>query len=165
MFWPQLQSHGWEHDNLFRLHAVSEFDGKKRSCRKRLSHHNARRRKSQGVFPLNPERVVYGKHRHHSLLTYTMFSSFDGNVNVKCLLLQIKSLHGVPLMIQSLHRWKLALPWASREAMALRRSSCLLVPITLYLRIKPQQGRTSFILVFCTSSLIFLIYMGLVDNL
>ncbi|KAJ0257888.1 SBP domain-containing protein [Hirschfeldia incana] len=42
-----------------RLHAVSEFDGKKRSCRKRLSHHNARRRKSQGVFPLNPERVVY----------------------------------------------------------------------------------------------------------
>ena len=41
----------------FRLHAVSEFDEKKRSCRKRLSHHNARRRKSQGMFPLNPERV------------------------------------------------------------------------------------------------------------
>ncbi|KAF3607088.1 hypothetical protein DY000_02047120 [Brassica cretica] len=30
-----------------RLHAVSEFDEKKRSCRKRLSHHNARRRKPQ----------------------------------------------------------------------------------------------------------------------
>ncbi|KAL0700067.1 hypothetical protein Bca4012_056189 [Brassica carinata] len=40
-----------------RLHAVSEFDEKKRSCRKRLSHHNARRRKPQGVFSLNPERV------------------------------------------------------------------------------------------------------------
>ncbi|ESQ34125.1 hypothetical protein EUTSA_v10007882mg [Eutrema salsugineum] len=40
-----------------RFHAVSEFDEKKRSCRKRLSHHNARRRKPQGVFPLNPERM------------------------------------------------------------------------------------------------------------
>ncbi|XP_018438765.1 squamosa promoter-binding-like protein 10 isoform X2 [Raphanus sativus] len=44
-----------------RLHAVSEFDEKKRSCRKRLSHHNARRRKPQGVFPLNPERDCNGR--------------------------------------------------------------------------------------------------------
>ena len=44
---------------------MSEFDEKKRSCRKRLSHHNARRRKPQGVFPFNPDRV-YGKNRLHS---------------------------------------------------------------------------------------------------
>ncbi|PPS06078.1 hypothetical protein GOBAR_AA14566 [Gossypium barbadense] len=30
-----------------RFHALSEFDEKKRSCRRRLSHHNARRRKPQ----------------------------------------------------------------------------------------------------------------------
>ncbi|CAA7034433.1 unnamed protein product [Microthlaspi erraticum] len=50
-----------------RLHAVSEFDEKKRSCRKRLSHHNARRRKPQGMFPLNPERV-YDRRQHTSML-------------------------------------------------------------------------------------------------
>ncbi|KAF8107926.1 hypothetical protein N665_0116s0130 [Sinapis alba] len=50
-----------------RLHAVSEFDEKKRSCRKRLSHHNARRRKPQGVFPLNPERV-YNRRQHTNML-------------------------------------------------------------------------------------------------
>ncbi|KAF8075635.1 hypothetical protein N665_1075s0014 [Sinapis alba] len=50
-----------------RLHAVSEFDEKKRSCRKRLSHHNARRRKSQGVFPLNPERV-YDQRQHTNIV-------------------------------------------------------------------------------------------------
>ncbi|EOA37897.1 hypothetical protein CARUB_v10009364mg [Capsella rubella] len=50
-----------------RFHAVSEFDEKKRSCRKRLSHHNARRRKPQGVFPLNPERV-YDRRQHTSML-------------------------------------------------------------------------------------------------
>ena len=44
---------------------MSEFDETKRSCRKRLSHHNARRRKSQGVFPFNPDRV-YGKNLLHS---------------------------------------------------------------------------------------------------
>ncbi|KAG7593072.1 SBP domain [Arabidopsis thaliana x Arabidopsis arenosa] len=50
-----------------RFHAVSEFDEKKRSCRKRLSHHNARRRKPQGVFPLNSERV-YDRRQHTSML-------------------------------------------------------------------------------------------------
>ncbi|KAJ0257891.1 Squamosa promoter-binding-like protein 10 [Hirschfeldia incana] len=50
-----------------RLHAVSEFDEKKRSCRKRLSHHNARRRKPQGVFPLNPERDCNGR-QHPNML-------------------------------------------------------------------------------------------------
>ncbi|CAF1973027.1 unnamed protein product [Brassica oleracea var. botrytis] len=50
-----------------RLHAVSEFDEKKRSCRKRLSHHNARRRKPQGMFPLNPERVYNGR-QHTNML-------------------------------------------------------------------------------------------------
>ncbi|AAF99748.1 F17L21.15 [Arabidopsis thaliana] len=50
-----------------RFHAVSEFDEKKRSCRKRLSHHNARRRKPQGVFPLNSERV-FDRRQHTSML-------------------------------------------------------------------------------------------------
>ncbi|KAF8090905.1 hypothetical protein N665_0462s0040 [Sinapis alba] len=50
-----------------RLHAVSEFDEKKRSCRKRLSHHNARRRKPQGVFPLNPERDC-NRRQHQNML-------------------------------------------------------------------------------------------------
>ncbi|CAF2045265.1 hypothetical protein HID58_034709 [Brassica napus] len=50
-----------------RLHAVSEFDEKKRSCRIRLSHHNARRRKSQGVFPFNPERV-YDQRQHTNVV-------------------------------------------------------------------------------------------------
>ena len=168
MFWPLIWfwsciAHGWEHVVIFRLHAVSEFDEKKRSCRIRLSHHNARRRKSQGVFPFNPERV-YGKNHFIFLsvylsLSHTYTTSFDGDLNVKCLLLQIKDsiqmLCGVPLVIQSQHRGKVALPWASREAMDLRKSSCLLVATTLYLRIKPQagsqQGRTSFNLVFCTS--------------
>ncbi|KAG2269657.1 hypothetical protein Bca4012_062675 [Brassica carinata] len=48
-----------------RLHAVSEFDEKKRSCRKRLSHHNARRRKPQGVFP---ERDCYRRPAMESML-------------------------------------------------------------------------------------------------
>nr|AGP03034.1 SQUAMOSA promoter binding protein-like protein 11 [Arabis alpina] len=50
-----------------RFHAVSEFDETKRSCRKRLSHHNARRRKLQGVFPLNPERV-YNRRQQTNML-------------------------------------------------------------------------------------------------
>ncbi|CAH2034056.1 unnamed protein product [Thlaspi arvense] len=50
-----------------RFHAVSEFDEKKRSCRKRLSHHNARRRKPQGLFPSNPERV-YDRRQHTNML-------------------------------------------------------------------------------------------------
>ncbi|XP_010530548.1 PREDICTED: squamosa promoter-binding-like protein 11 [Tarenaya hassleriana] len=41
-----------------RFHVLSEFDEKKRSCRKRLSHHNARRRKPQGTYPLNPA-IIY----------------------------------------------------------------------------------------------------------
>lgn len=81
-----------------------------------------------------------------------------GKSNVKCLFLQIedsiqiccgvgcpltrdlkKRMHGVLLMIQSLHRWKEALLWASREAMALR-SNCLLVAAALSLRFKPLAG-------------------------
>ncbi|CAF1709302.1 hypothetical protein HID58_056006 [Brassica napus] len=50
-----------------RLHAVSEFDEKKRSCRKRLTHHNARRRKLPGIFPLNPERVCNPRHHTNML--------------------------------------------------------------------------------------------------
>ncbi|XP_010499210.1 PREDICTED: squamosa promoter-binding-like protein 11 [Camelina sativa] len=50
-----------------RFHAVSEFDEKKRSCRKRLSHHNARRRKPQGVFSMNPERV-YDRRQQTNML-------------------------------------------------------------------------------------------------
>ncbi|ESQ34123.1 hypothetical protein EUTSA_v10007832mg [Eutrema salsugineum] len=50
-----------------RLHAVSEFDEKKRSCRKRLSHHNARRRKPQGGFPMNSERV-YDRRQQTNML-------------------------------------------------------------------------------------------------
>ncbi|CAN8313359.1 unnamed protein product, partial [Cochlearia groenlandica] len=50
-----------------RFHAVSEFDEKKRSCRKRLSRHNARRRKPQGVFPLNSERL-YDRRQHTNML-------------------------------------------------------------------------------------------------
>ncbi|XP_018492234.1 squamosa promoter-binding-like protein 11 isoform X2 [Raphanus sativus] len=50
-----------------RFHAVSEFDETKRSCRKRLSHHNARRRKPQGVFPFNPDRVYDGR-QHANML-------------------------------------------------------------------------------------------------
>ncbi|KAL5075942.1 hypothetical protein RYX36_014926 [Vicia faba] len=38
-----------------RFHSLSEFDEKKRSCRRRLSDHNARRRKPQpGAMQLNP---------------------------------------------------------------------------------------------------------------
>ncbi|KAI5406324.1 squamosa promoter-binding-like protein 12 [Lathyrus oleraceus] len=38
-----------------RFHSLSEFDEKKRSCRRRLSDHNARRRKPQpGAIQLNP---------------------------------------------------------------------------------------------------------------
>ncbi|CAN8304132.1 unnamed protein product [Cochlearia groenlandica] len=55
-----------------RLHAVSEFDDKKRSCRNRLSHHNARRRKPQGVFPLHPERVH--DRRHHTNMSWNELS-------------------------------------------------------------------------------------------
>ncbi|XP_022997878.1 squamosa promoter-binding-like protein 12 isoform X2 [Cucurbita maxima] len=41
-----------------RFHSISEFDGKKRSCRRRLSNHNARRRKPQSkVVGLNPARL------------------------------------------------------------------------------------------------------------
>ncbi|XP_030542060.1 squamosa promoter-binding-like protein 10 isoform X2 [Rhodamnia argentea] len=41
-----------------RFHGLSEFDEKKRSCRKRLSDHNARRRKPQpDVAQLNPARL------------------------------------------------------------------------------------------------------------
>ncbi|CAL9216421.1 unnamed protein product [Arabidopsis halleri] len=50
-----------------RFHDVSEFDDKKRSCRKRLSHHNARRRKPQGVFSVNPERL-YDRRQHTNML-------------------------------------------------------------------------------------------------
>ncbi|KAF8107927.1 hypothetical protein N665_0116s0131 [Sinapis alba] len=50
-----------------RFHAVSEFDETKRSCRKRLSHHNARRRKPQGVFPFNQDRV-YDRRQHTNML-------------------------------------------------------------------------------------------------
>ncbi|KAF8097225.1 hypothetical protein N665_0292s0007 [Sinapis alba] len=50
-----------------RLHAVSEFDEKKRSCRKRLTHHNARRRKLPGIFPLNPERLC-NQRQHTNML-------------------------------------------------------------------------------------------------
>ncbi|KAG2269656.1 hypothetical protein Bca52824_064211 [Brassica carinata] len=57
-----------------RLHAVSEFDDKKRSCRKRLSHHNARRRKSQGVFPSNPERV-YDQRQHTNIVWDTTYDT------------------------------------------------------------------------------------------
>ncbi|CAN7049954.1 unnamed protein product [Brassica rapa subsp. trilocularis] len=60
-----------------RLHAVSEFDEKKRSCRKRLSHHNARRRKSQGMFPLNPERVYNG--RQHTNMLWNELSLNTGS--------------------------------------------------------------------------------------
>ncbi|KAG2318863.1 hypothetical protein Bca4012_054934 [Brassica carinata] len=51
-----------------RLHAVSEFDEKKRSCRKRLTHHNARRRKLPGIFPLNPERACNDRRQHANML-------------------------------------------------------------------------------------------------
>lgn len=54
---------------------MSEFDETKRSCRKRLSHHNARRRKPQGVFPFNPDRV-YGKNP-----TSQSYVSSRSNVN------------------------------------------------------------------------------------
>ncbi|GAA0175209.1 hypothetical protein LIER_28433 [Lithospermum erythrorhizon] len=41
-----------------RFHGLSEFDGKKRSCRKRLSDHNARRRKpQQEMIAFNSSRV------------------------------------------------------------------------------------------------------------
>ncbi|KAI6686702.1 hypothetical protein NL676_032615 [Syzygium grande] len=41
-----------------RFHGLSDFDEKKRSCRKRLSDHNARRRKPQPDVPqLNPARL------------------------------------------------------------------------------------------------------------
>ncbi|CAI0381010.1 unnamed protein product [Linum tenue] len=41
-----------------RFHSLSEFDEKKRSCRKRLSDHNARRRKPQGEsLRFNPSRM------------------------------------------------------------------------------------------------------------
>ncbi|MFS7930171.1 putative transcription factor SBP family [Helianthus anomalus] len=34
-------------NDRYIFHGLSEFDGKKRSCRRRLSNHNARRRKPQ----------------------------------------------------------------------------------------------------------------------
>ncbi|VAI44716.1 unnamed protein product [Triticum turgidum subsp. durum] len=41
-----------------RFHALSEFDQKKRSCRRRLSDHNARRRKPQpDAFSFTPARL------------------------------------------------------------------------------------------------------------
>ncbi|XP_023541177.1 squamosa promoter-binding-like protein 11 isoform X2 [Cucurbita pepo subsp. pepo] len=41
-----------------RFHGISDFDEKKRSCRRRLSNHNARRRKPQSkVISLNPARL------------------------------------------------------------------------------------------------------------
>lgn len=51
----------------------------------------------------------------------------------------MKSMYGVPVTIQSLHRWKAALPWASREAVALR-STCMLVAAARSLRFKPLEG-------------------------
>ncbi|CAK7336169.1 unnamed protein product [Dovyalis caffra] len=40
-----------------RFHGLSEFDEKKKSCRRRLSDHNARRRKQSGSVHLNPSRL------------------------------------------------------------------------------------------------------------
>eukprot|EP00258_Populus_trichocarpa_P037840 XP_024453859.1 squamosa promoter-binding-like protein 2 isoform X2 [Populus trichocarpa] len=40
-----------------RFHGLSEFDEKKKSCRRRLSDHNARRRKQPGSVHLNPSRL------------------------------------------------------------------------------------------------------------
>ncbi|XP_010556133.1 PREDICTED: squamosa promoter-binding-like protein 10 isoform X2 [Tarenaya hassleriana] len=51
-----------------RFHALSEFDEKKRSCRKRLSHHNARRRKPQGAYPLNPAKIYERTQQQTNLL-------------------------------------------------------------------------------------------------
>ncbi|CAN8313362.1 unnamed protein product [Cochlearia groenlandica] len=61
-----------------RFHAMSEFDENKRSCRKRLSHHNARRRrKPRGVFPLNSERM-YDQRQHANMLWNGL------SLNTKC---------------------------------------------------------------------------------
>uniref|UniRef100_B9IQA5 SBP-type domain-containing protein n=1 Tax=Populus trichocarpa TaxID=3694 RepID=B9IQA5_POPTR len=46
--------------NLFRFRELSEFDDKKRSCRRRLSYHNARRRKPQ------PEAIWFSSARPSS---------------------------------------------------------------------------------------------------
>ncbi|KAJ9169318.1 hypothetical protein P3X46_017524 [Hevea brasiliensis] len=55
-----------------RFHGLSEFDEKKRSCRRRLSDHNARRRKPQPESgQLNPARLsssLYGERQQTSLV-------------------------------------------------------------------------------------------------
>ncbi|KDP26813.1 hypothetical protein JCGZ_17971 [Jatropha curcas] len=52
-----------------RFHGLSEFDEKKRSCRRRLSDHNARRRKPQPEsVQLNPGRLSYSERQQMSLV-------------------------------------------------------------------------------------------------
>ncbi|KAJ6747168.1 hypothetical protein OIU74_029605 [Salix koriyanagi] len=59
--------------NLFRFHELSEFDDKKRSCRKRLSYHNARRRRPQ------PEAIRFNSARLSS-------SFYDGRQQLNSVL-------------------------------------------------------------------------------
>ncbi|XP_010538149.1 PREDICTED: squamosa promoter-binding-like protein 2 [Tarenaya hassleriana] len=60
-----------------RFHGLSEFDGKKRSCRRRLTDHNARRRKSQPEEPmqLHPALSYDGKQQMN--LMWNKFACID----------------------------------------------------------------------------------------
>ncbi|XVF02769.1 hypothetical protein REPUB_Repub04eG0202500 [Reevesia pubescens] len=66
-----------------RFHGLSEFDGKKRSCRQRLSDHNARRRKPQrGAVHFNAAR-----------LSSSSSSSYDGKQQMNFVWNKVPFLH------------------------------------------------------------------------
>ncbi|CAL9136230.1 unnamed protein product [Musa textilis] len=73
---PKVIVAGWERrfcQQCSRFHGLSEFDQKKRSCRRRLSDHNARRRKPQpATISFSSSRLSssYYDGRHHMNLVF-----------------------------------------------------------------------------------------------
>ncbi|XP_047159398.1 squamosa promoter-binding-like protein 12 [Vigna umbellata] len=64
-----------------RFHALSEFDDKKRSCRKRLSDHNARRRKPQpDSVQLNPSALSSSPYDGRQMMSPFAFSRSATNM-------------------------------------------------------------------------------------
>ena len=64
-----------------RFHALSEFDDKKRSCRRRLSDHNARRRKTQpDSIQLNPSALSSSPYDGRQIMSPFAFSRTATNL-------------------------------------------------------------------------------------
>ncbi|KAL2332652.1 hypothetical protein Fmac_013865 [Flemingia macrophylla] len=65
-----------------RFHALSEFDDKKRSCRRRLSDHNARRRKPQpDAIQLNPSALSSSPYDGRQIMNPFAFSRTATNLS------------------------------------------------------------------------------------